>query len=596
MQINRHLVALAIAGLFGTTGCTLSKMIKMAKDQELTVKPSPLELHGDSVKWELSAKLPLKMLKKNKMYSVASTYKYSDQKVALPELVLKQVDYPKANVEQPLASRKYGFLYTGETMSPGDLVITGIAANMNNVQKKTPEMTIARGIITTSRLVQDVYSPIYAPHGYNNSEELAPTNVNFFFEQGSSKLRVTETKGGRGSFLTKFISRKNPTKTVVITGYHSPEGKEVRNVKLSEERAKAIEKFYKESMKQYKYAKKADSIQFVTRSVVENWKVFKDSLAVYPGLSQEQKDEVKNLIDNSTDNFVVTEEKLSKLACYPEIFTGLYPKLRTANTEILDIMPKKSDATISLLAKGITEGREQPTALNDRELGYAATMTPLLNEREAIYRAATKKNDSWETHNNLGAVLLEQAKKLSGKDRKDMADKAIIQLEIAKNKEPNATVSANLATAYLMKGDLANAAVAVANGTQLQPNEAARRTLNTVGGILLIKQGKYTGAVNNLSAGVEDAVVSFDRGLAYLLNRDFDKAVTNFEESVTANPNYAPSYYGLAIAAARRKQDKPFIDNLKKAIAIDDNLRARALGDMEFYEYFGSEAFRNAIK
>ena len=589
-------VAFALSVMLLSGGCALKKMIKMAKDQELTIKPSPLELHGDSVKWEMSAKLPLKMLKKNKIYSLTGTYNYTDQKIALPELILKQTDYPNANNEQPVASRKYGFKYLGETMSPGNLVLVGVAANINGVQKKTAELPVAKGLILTSLLVQDVYAPVYAPHGYNNQEELAPTKVEFFFEQGSSKLRVTESGGPRGSFLKKFIQAKNPTKSVVVTGYHSPEGREVRNVKLSEERAKAIEKFYREAMKKYNYGKKGDSIQFVTRSVIENWKPFKDSLNAYPNLTQAQKDEVIAIIDKSTDNFVKTEEKIEALPYFAEIFTNIYPKLRTADTEILDITPKKSDATISLLAQGIAKGTTKADALNDRELGYAATMTPILSEREAIYKAATKKNDSWESHNNLGVVYLEQGKKLTGADKKAQAEKAIVQLEIAKNKNPNSVVQANLATAYLMKGDLNMAAIAVANGQKDVKNEAARKTLNTVAGILLVKRGQYVPAINNLSGATADAGTSFDRGLAYLLNRDFDKAVTNFDEAVAANPKMALGYYGLAIAAARRKQDKALTDNLNKALKLDDNLRSRAIGDMEFYEYFGTEAFKNAVK
>jgi hypothetical protein len=46
---------------------------------------------------------------------------------------------------------------------------------------------------------------------------------------------------------------KNVTRTVTITGTHSPEGAERINTKLSEERAAAIEKFYRAQMKKYDY-------------------------------------------------------------------------------------------------------------------------------------------------------------------------------------------------------------------------------------------------------------------------------------------------------------------------------------------------------
>ena len=53
-----------IIGALGFTGCTLPKMIKMAKEQNLTVTPNPLEVHKDTVKYEMAANIPVKMLKK----------------------------------------------------------------------------------------------------------------------------------------------------------------------------------------------------------------------------------------------------------------------------------------------------------------------------------------------------------------------------------------------------------------------------------------------------------------------------------------------------------------------------------------------------
>jgi len=73
MILNRQnvtVVALMAAGMLAFNSCSLKQMVKMAKDQELTVTPSPLEVHGDSVAFDISATLPVKMLKKNKIYSL----------------------------------------------------------------------------------------------------------------------------------------------------------------------------------------------------------------------------------------------------------------------------------------------------------------------------------------------------------------------------------------------------------------------------------------------------------------------------------------------------------------------------------------------
>jgi hypothetical protein len=64
-------------------GCTLPKMVKMSKEQNLTVTPNPLELHNDTVVYDMSATLPVKMLKKGNVYTVNSFYKYGEQEKAL---------------------------------------------------------------------------------------------------------------------------------------------------------------------------------------------------------------------------------------------------------------------------------------------------------------------------------------------------------------------------------------------------------------------------------------------------------------------------------------------------------------------------------
>ncbi len=61
---RNQLIAILFAGLVLVNGCALKQMVKLAKNQELTVTPNPLEVHGDSVAFEMTALLPLKMLKK----------------------------------------------------------------------------------------------------------------------------------------------------------------------------------------------------------------------------------------------------------------------------------------------------------------------------------------------------------------------------------------------------------------------------------------------------------------------------------------------------------------------------------------------------
>ncbi len=72
-----------IFGALSLAGCTLPKMVKMSKEQQLTVTPNPLEVHKDTVAFDMAANLPVKMLKKGTVYTVNTFYKYGTSEVAL---------------------------------------------------------------------------------------------------------------------------------------------------------------------------------------------------------------------------------------------------------------------------------------------------------------------------------------------------------------------------------------------------------------------------------------------------------------------------------------------------------------------------------
>lgn len=589
------LAGLAVASSLGLSGCALSKMIKMAKDQQLTVVPSPLELHGDSVKFEMSAVLPVKMLKKNKTYTVSTTYVYTDQKLALPDLLFKASDYPTQKTEQPKISRQMAFGYAGLAMNRGDLMAKGSAASMNGKSKSTPDLPLAKGLITTSRLVENVFVSTYVGHGYNSDVEYFPNTVDFYFEQGSSVLRTKEIKGLSGKKLGVFMASKNPISTVTVTGSHSPEGREAKNTELSEQRAKAIEKYYRGQMKKTDYKKQAIKINFVTKTIALDWAPFKTALEADKKLTPSEKEEILAVV-NAGGEFLAVESKLQSLSSYKYLFNNIYPKLRTANTEVLTILPKKSDAQIAVLAKQIIDGKAKPKSLSDKELAYAASQTPLLNEKELLYIAATKQNDSWAAHNNLGAIYLEYARRGTQAEQSGYVEKATTHLNLSIGKQESAEAYSNLATAALMKNDQRAAMDAITKAFTLSPSDSATRTLNALAGSIDIRKGQYGAAISKLNNAKNDPNVNFNKALALLLNKDYEAAMAGFEQVIAAKPDYALAHYAAAVTAARLKKEDLLLTNLRKAIALDANLRARAVNDLEFFNFSIAQQFKDAIR
>ena len=582
-----------IIAAMSLAGCTLPQMVKMSKDQQLTVTPNPLEVHKDTVTFDMAANLPVKMLKKGTVYTVNTFYKYGEQEVALDPIVFRADDYPNASTQQPQATQTFSFAYD-PAMKNGVVEVEGVASK-GEKSKSSPRMQVATGIITTSQLVKPVYFAAYADHGYNNQPELEPVIIpDFIFQQGRSVLRSSEVRSPKGRQLDAFIASKNATSTVTITGTHSPEGAERINSRLSPDRAAAIEKYYRQQMSKYDYQQQADEIKFILKPVIRDWNEFKNVLASYDGINSEQKTEYLNIINGGGD-FESQEDQLHRLGTYRQVFRDVYPKLRSAKTEILVLKDKKTDAEISVLSKQITQSQTDADTLSLEELMYAANLTPSLEEKASIYEAATKKGTNWHAHNNLGAVYIAQALENSD-NAESLADRAQAQLDIAARLNDAPEIHANLASVSMMKGnpyaayDHANQAL----NAGLSGDNAAG--LNGVKGAAEIYMARYQDAVRSTSAATDNAENLFNKGLAQLLNKDYQNALTSFNDATSKDSNLAVAYYGAAIAAARLGNDADVVSNITKAVSNDPSLKEAALTDLEFTKLSSTESFRNALR
>ena len=587
-------------------------MAKMAKDQDLKVTPNPLELQGNMVNYELSANLPVKMLKKNLVYALDSKYEYEGKSYNLDRLEFKANDFPNRDTEQPHLSKTFSFQYAAG-MEKGNLVVQGFA--VDPVKKKeiqaTPPTPIAPGLITTPWLVKDIYYSAFVNYDYTDNEvqgfdpreEIANVDINFYFEQGKSDLKPSLATDGmtnksKQDSLSAFIASKNITRTVTITGTHSPEGSETINTHLSNDRANRIQDFYSKMMKKYDYKGLADSIKFILKPIVEDWSDFKDAMNNYSKLDNSQKQEFMNII-NGSGTFVEKEKKLEKLSTYKMVFKDLYPPLRSAKTDILKVKDKKSAAEIAVLAKAIVQGTQPATALTYGEMAYAAYLTPSLAEKEQIYLVATKQYPHFASYNNLGAVYVAMAMedKAAGRDASANLDKAVTQLQISINKrDQNSHAHGNLGTAYVMQGKNDQGMDELSKALQMAPPTKHAQGFNGVMGAAEIKVAKYEAAIASLSKADQSTDAMFDLGLAHLLQKEYDPAKNTFNDVIQKDNNYAKAYYGSAIVAARTGDATALATNLKKAVDADPTLKQKALSDLEFTKFATSHGFLDALK
>ncbi len=586
-------------------GCAMNQMMKMEKDKRLTVNPDPLEVHGDKVNFEVTAYLPVKMLKPNHTYSIEMVYKYGEHVNAeFDEIKFTANDFPNRDTQEPTVSPNYEMPYD-PAMNPGALNIRGYVINDKNGKRKGPseEVEIAKGLITTSKMVEPVYYGSYVSYDYKDEtvggwtpdEELEPTHVNFYFLQGSSVLRSSEKSSDRGKFFQAFIADKNVTRTVTITGTHSPEGPERVNSDLSKNRAEKIEEYYRQMMDRYDYMGAADSINFVLKPVVEDWTEFKMALEDYDGVDAAAKTEILNIV-NGSGSFEEKEDALHKLSSYKPIFDDLYPDLRSAQTEILTVIEKRSDAEISVLAKQVANGSVPPDTLSYGELAYAAYLTPSLSEKAAIYEAAVKEYPNWAAHNNLGAVYLNMAIAGEG-DMNSNVEKAITQLEISLNKKNNAYAKGNMGSAELMQGNPEKAHASVSDAIAMSPPSEIVYGYNGVKGSTEIMMAQYDEAIRSLSNATDNTKNTFNKGLAQLLAKDYDNALVTFNELYEKDPEHAAiAAYGAAIADARQGRDDAALGSILDAVQKDPELKEKIGSDMEFYKFRDDERFANALK
>jgi tetratricopeptide (TPR) repeat protein len=347
-------------------------------------------------------------------------------------------------------------------------------------------------------------------------------------------------------------------------------------------------------MRKYDYKGMADSIKFILKPVVDDWTAFKNALSTYEGITSEQKAEYLNII-NSGGAFEDQEKQLKRLSTYKKVFKDVYPGLRTAQTEILTVKEKKTDAEISVLAKQVTQNAVSADTLSFEELMYAASLTPSLEEKAAIYEAATKKGTNWNAHNNLGAVYIAQAIE-NPSNAAALADKAQAQLEIAAKIQEAPEVHANLASVDLLKGNAYSALshATKALGAGLSGDNVAG--LNGVKGAAEIITAKYSDAVSTESAAADNADNLFNKGLAQVLNKDYQNALTSFTEATAKDSNLAIAFYGAAVASARSGNADGVVSNLTSAVKVDPSLKEAALADLEFAKWTATDSFRNALK
>ena len=635
---KKFFLGLAFAGATGfVTSCKnpVAEMIKSAKEQQLNVEPNPLELHGDRVPFKMTAKLPVKMMKKGTNYSLEVYYVAGDidamqdmQPLPADAAKIKAITFKGdeyvGQTKDPQKDEAMEFAYV-DKYERGGLFIKGVAAKADKPEKfkefgplrlVVMDGRKVKGVATTSRLLKSPVhgltpvageSPfIYADHGYvKPGDETLSARLDF--ERGSVNVKqdFMNNKQTMEVVSELFKSSQIPAFTATGISSHSPEGQEAVNVKLSEGRAMALEMTFKKMLELFKYDKeklKDYVFNIEKRKLSETLPEF-NQLVDASSLTPEQKNEAKETMGRDGD-FVEKEMQLQRKPYYSKLMDEVYPRMRYASTDVKKPGAAKTEAEMSAVATKMLKGSANPNELNEQEFLMLASKTPDLKERIEILKLAGQNYQTWKVHNNLGAAYLDNA--LMNKNDKGMADEAIKQFEASMKKKETGEAAYNMALAYAMKGDMAKMEEFLNKAVNLgsaEGNANFNKAMNGAKAYTTFKQardrndGKYKEAERLLENAPMTNPNLFNKGLAIMMQGvNYDAAIAAFNSAAQKNPKDAITQYGLAVACARKGDEGNMSSALKKACELDNNLKAKALKDVEFDKYKDKNSFKDAIK
>ena len=360
-------------------------------------------------------------------------------------------------------------------------------------------------------------------------------------------------------------------------------------------------------MDKYDYKDEAGNIEFKLVPVVENWDALRSALKTTNSVSDNDKNQISAII-NGGGSFVDKEKSLKKLSSYKTLIKEVYPDLRNAKTEVVTIIEKKPNNEILAIAQKIVSGEASSDALTHGELLFAASLTPDLSEKAAIYGAAVKWGGTWRAHNDFGSVHIELAKneEMGSEAQLKLLEAGETQLNISLNKEQNIESYLNLASLSALKYDWDAANEYMKKAEEVGTDRMWMKNVYNVSmGALLIAAGNHAESISYFDK-VEgkyrtQAWAHWRKAIAQLVMSDNEGAKKTldalgglFKENEW--DMFAGYYYVMAIYGARSGNSDAISKNLKTAFSMesDTDFKNKAVNDVEFRNY--SDAVQSAMK
>ncbi len=562
-KINLFVVSTVALAMGILSACTnIGSMQKRMADFNAKVNPDPLEVHGDTVAVSISGKFPPKFFAKKVSVVATPVLIYGSSEVKFKDKQFRGEAAPGNGDVVPFEAGK-SFTYNDKiayapSMLSSELKLR-IAGTQGSKSANLPEVSLAKGVITTSYLVNKLEGKVMS-----SSDKFVRSTSNSFeaevlFDYNSDKIRPAELKDKDIAALVEFLSKTMPANprmkitNIEVQSYASPEGEIFLNNDLATGRGDAGKSVLVDLLKKNKLdAQYASLIQLNPKG--EDWAGFKSAMEKS---AIEDKDLIIRVLQRTTDLEAREQEIKNISKTYQEIEKVIFPGLRRAIIRVNYTLEGYSDQELKAMASN-------PSSLKYEELMKAGSLVTDLNTQVAVYKEATLKSEAdYRAYNNLGVAYYNQGK----------TNEAKTQFEKAYTMTKNAETACNFGLVTRLGGDMRKASALL--------NESGSSEAKFNMGVAMIMAGNYGAAINNMGNNK-----TFNTALAKCLNKDFSGAKADLDACNNDN-NSAMGYYLRAVVGARLNDANMVKESLAKAIEKDAKLAEKSASDLEFRNFQG---------
>lgn len=560
--MNRKLCcAIALGAALALSSC--GKKLGQFSADCFTVNPNPLEVVGQNVPAQITAKVPAQFFVRDAQVTVTPVLVFDGREVQSQPYSFQG---EKVRGNAPVISYEYGgsvtipasFVYQPE-MASSELQLA-FTVQQGKKQYVLPRVTVADGVIATAALADAAsVCPALAPDAFQRIiNEKYAADIMFLINQANIRANQLNTDAMQ-ELRKEIIAAAGDSARVIeelnIKSYASPDGGMDINTRLAENREKSTKGYLQGQLKKDKITEFGElTAQFTP----EDWEGFQQLVAKS---DIQDKALILSVLSTVKDPEQREREIRNLSNVFEELAEQILPQLRYSRITASINVIGKSDEELARLAS------TDPKALNVEELLYAATLTDDNDLRMKIYDSAVRLYpDDYRTWNDLGMTQYiardYSAAKASFAKAASLAGKA---------SEP----SMNLGLIEMLDGNYAKA-------NTLFGSAAGVSALNDALGVYYLKTGDNAAAARAFGDSRSN-----NAALAQILTKDYSKAKQTL---ASINTPDATTYYLMAVLGARTNNESMLNTNLRQAIRLDKTMADKARRDLEFKNFNLSRA------